>query len=208
MEITLEKLIKLVFKDKKILYFYLIISILAYPTFSYYKNKFVSEKVDYRVSIRYNLTLPNTGIAYTIESFFFELQNRVNNYDFKEQGFSCRKEADDNIKFRSITCATFDSASNFEKFKDLTNKYYSDHIENIQYVLKKSPTLLNNNENQQYDFIEVNQKFIEFLEEEKKSKFFLKIEKVKKLHKFNIVYYIFSILIIFSLNVFRVVLKY
>jgi hypothetical protein len=35
MEITLEKLIKLVFKDKKILFFYLIISILTYPTFFY-----------------------------------------------------------------------------------------------------------------------------------------------------------------------------
>ena len=172
MEITLEKLIKLVFKDKKILFFYLIISILTYPTFFYYQKNFSSEKVNYKISVRYNLTLPNTGISYTIESFFFELQNKINDNDFKNKGYSCRREADDSIKFKSIICLTIDSASNFEKFKDLTYKYYSDHLDNIQYVLKASPSLQINNENKPNTFDELNQKFVGFLEDEKKKKIF------------------------------------
>ena len=209
MNLTLKKLIKLVLEDKRTLIIYLIVCSLLYPVyFTLFKLK--EEKI-YKIDLMYNYTLPNSVSSVLSDSFLNLLFHRISKGDFKNNGFDCEIKINDTYKSKTIECANKDKKINFENFtKKITNLYES-HIEQFATTsLGNLPLYVSDRSLDVSDrsLAKHRKEYLEYLEKEKKTKYFLKITEETKKNEFKIIYYIMSSILIFFLNILRIVIKY
>jgi hypothetical protein len=202
MNLTLKKLIKLVLEDKRTLIIYLIVCSLLYPVyFTLFKLK--EEKI-YKIDLMYNYTLPNSVSSVLSDSFLNLLFHRISKGDFKNNGFDCEIKINDTYKSKTIECAYKDEKINFENFtKKITNLYES-HIEQFATTSLGNLPLYESDRS----LAKHREEYLEYLEKEKKKKYFLKITEETKKNEFKIIYYIISSILIFFLNILRIVIKY
>jgi hypothetical protein len=84
---------------------------------------------------------------------------------------------------------------------------YSKHIDHLYESITYAPhTFADTNISTKY--IVVNNANLLFLKKEKDLKFYLNVETEENLKIFNFTHYILSFILIFFLNIFRIILKY
>ena len=206
MDLTIKKLIEILINEKKFLIIFFLSSILFYPIYFY--TKLNDDKVFIRVDTMYNYSIPNSISSLLSDTFINLLKTKIEENYFLDKGLKCNVNVNESTKNKTFEClsAKNNKDVNFTEFKILIHEVYSNHIENLYQSIKYSPTIfidsrLGNNEGV------FNDQILIFLKKEKNLRFYLNIEKKDRQARFNFVHYILSFMLIFFLNIFRVILK-
>lgn len=202
MDLTLKKLIKLVLEDKRMLIIFLIVSSLLYPAyFTFFKLK--NENI-FKVDIMSNYTLPNSISSMLTDSFLNLLFYKISQGDFKKDGLYCEVKINDTYKSKVVECMDKNKEINFENFREKIIKLYEDHIDQFYKSIQQSPFT----HTDKSEIINYGKEYLGFLDKEKEKKYFLQVTEKTKINEFNKINYIISFLLIFFLNILRIVIKY
>lgn len=202
MNLTVKKLIKLILDDKKMLVISLIVSSLFYPMyFSILKSK----KVEfYNIDFMYNYTIPNSISSLLTDTFFNSIYYKIVQNEFINDGFDCAIKLNENYRSKTIECKDENKNPDFENFRKKINSLYEKHIDNFYKSMTLSPFSISD----KTELIDLSKNYLSYIITEKEKKFFLVISQKEKKNKFNIIYYITSFILIFFLNIFRILIKY
>jgi hypothetical protein len=202
MNLTLKKLIKLVLDDKRILVIYLIVCTLIYPAyFTLFKLK--KENL-YKIDIMYNYTLPNSISSTLSDSFLNLLFDKISQGGFRKAGFYCEIKINEVYKSKIIECAEKNKESNFENFRKRIESLYEEHIDQLRRSIEQFPFAISDKS----EVINYSKENLIYLEKEKKTKYLLKVSEQTRIYEFNNIHYIISFILIFFLNILRIVIKY
>jgi hypothetical protein len=208
MDLTINKLIKILLNDKKYLVIFFFGSVLFYPTY-YFSFKLSNPKVILTVDTMYNYTIPNSVSSLLSDTFISHLKSKVENEDFLKNGLKCVMKINESTRKKNLVCISpkKNKDEQVKNFKILIYEIYSEHIENLYNSVKHVPPIFQDlrsgviNETR-------NDQNLAFLQKEKNLKFYLNIGIEEEEKKFNFAHYITSFMLIFFLNIFRVILKY
>jgi hypothetical protein len=208
MNLTIKKLIKILLNDKKYLVIFLFGSILFYPIY-YFSFKLISPKVILTVDTMYNYTIPNSISSLLSDTFTSHLKDRIEKKDFLKNDLKCILTVNESTRKKNLECISpkKNKDEQIKNFEILINKIYSEHIENLYSSIKYAPPTFLDIRSGFKNEINNDQNLI-FLNKEKDLKFYLNIEIKDQEKIFNFAHYIVSFILIFFLNIFRVILKY
>lgn len=208
MDLTLKKLINILVKDKKFFVIFFMISILFYPIY-YFSHNLIKPKIVFKVDTMYNYTIPNSMPSLLLDTFINDLKTKIENQEFLKKGYKCTININENTKNKNLLCSIIKENKDYQtkNFETIINEFYTKHIDNLYESIKYSPyTFADINSGAKSNFI--SNENLNFLKKERNSKFYLKIETSENAKTFNYVHYILSLILIFFLNIFRIILKY
>jgi hypothetical protein len=208
MDLTIKKLIKILLDDTKFLVIFFLSSILFYPIY-YFSFQLNNPKVILKVDTMYNYTIPNSISSLLSDTFINHLKSKIENKDFLNKGLKCLVKINENTRNKTLECIApkENKDEQIKNFKTLIHEIYSKHIENLYSSIKYAPPtfvdlrLGGKNESD-------NDPNLIFLKKERDLKFYLNIEIKDQEKNFNFAHYILSVIFIFFLNIFRIILKY
>lgn len=208
MNLTIKKLIEILLKDKKLLVVFFLVSILFYPIY-FFSYKLNENKVIFKVDSMYNYAIPNSISSLVSDTFVNLLNNKVQEKDFLRLGYYCNIINNDALKTRSLECIseTKNKDEKFKDFKKLIYEYYNKHIDDLYASIEYTPFAFIDL-NKDFKSLTDNTKYLLFLKKEKTDKFYLNISMKEKINKFTFSHYIISFILIFFLNIFRIIFKY
>lgn len=208
MDLTLKKLINILVKDKKFFVIFFMISILFYPIY-FFSFNLLNPKINFTVETSYNYTIPNSMPSLLLDTFINDLKNRIENQEFLKKGYKCSVNINENTKNKNLLCSTIKENKDYQtkNFEAIINEIYAKHIDNLYESIKYSPYIFTDISSGT-KFNTINDENLNFLKKEKNSKFYLKIKINENVKTFNYVHYILSLILIFFLNIFRIILKY
>jgi hypothetical protein len=157
----------------------------------------------------YNYTIPNSISSLLSDTFINHLKSKIENKDFLNKGLKCLVKINENTRNKALECIApkENKDEQIKNFKTLIHEIYSKHIENLYNSIKYAPPtfvdlrLGTKNESD-------NDPNLIFLKKERDLKFYLNIEIKDQEKNFNFAHYILSVIFIFFLNIFRIILKY
>ena len=208
MDLTIKKLIKILLKDKSFFVFFFMISILFYPIY-FFSYNLINPKLTLRIDTMYNYTVPNSISSLLSDTFISNLNHKIENQEFLKKGYKCTTKINENTKNKSLECITKkeNKDEQTKNFKILIYEIYDKHIDRLYESIKYVPhAFVDTNLAVRYNFSS-NENLI-FLKKEKDLKFYLNLETKENVKKFNFITYIISFILIFFLNIFRIILKY
>lgn len=208
MDLTIKKLIKILLDDTKFLVIFFLSSILFYPIY-YFSFQLNNPKVILKVDTMYNYTIPNSISSLLSDTFINHLKGKIENKDFLNKGLKCIVKINENTRNKALECIApkENKDEQIKNFKTLIHEIYSKHIENLYNSIKYAPpTFVDLRLGNKYE--NDNDPNLIFLKKERDLKFYLSIEIKDQEIIFNFAHYILSVIFIFFLNIFRVILKY
>jgi hypothetical protein len=208
MDLTIGKLIKILVKDKRLFVIFFIISILFYPIY-YFSYNLINPRLILKVDTMYNYTIPNSISSFLSDTFVNHLRSNIENQEFLKKGYKCNVIINDNTKNKTLECSTKkeNKDEQTKNFKTFIYEMYSKHIDHLYESITYAPqTFADTNIATKYNV--VNNENLLFLKKEKDLKFYLNVETAENLKIFNFTHYILSFILIFFLNIFRIILKY
>jgi hypothetical protein len=157
----------------------------------------------------YNYTIPNSISSLLSDTFTSHLRDKIEKNYFLKYDLKCILKVNESTKKRNLECISKknNKVEQIKNFKILISKIYIEHIENLYIALKYSSPTFQDLRLGLKNEVEVDRDLI-FLNKEKDLKFYLNIEIKDQERIFNFAHYILSFILIFFLNIFRVILKY
>lgn len=208
MDLTIGKLIKILVKDKRLFVIFFIISILFYPIY-YFSYNLMNPRLTLKVDTMYNYTIPNSISSFLSDTFLNHLRSKIENQEFLKKGYKCTVRINDDTKNKTLECSAKkeNKDEQTKNFKTLIYEMYSIHIDHIYDSVKYAPpTFADTNIGTKYNL--VNDENLLFLKKERDIRFYLNVETTDNVKTFSFAHYILSFILIFFLNIFRIILKY